>query len=341
MRLVAAPPAAAAAATTFDVPLLDGDHVTDDTGTGFVHTAPGHGADDYDIWMSSSAELQGARHRRRRSPSPSTPTACCTKDAPGFEGKRVIDREGRQGRRQRRRHQGAGRGRRPHRARPPQAPVPALLALEEAGDLPQHAAVVHRHGQARQGRPQERQPDAAPARRQRHRRDRMGAAVGREPHPRHGRRAPRLGRLAPARLGRADHRVPQQGDGRGDPVGQVRQVQGADGPHHAGVRREGRRRVVQRRARRSASSAASSTIRRRLGAGARHPRRVVRFRLDARLHAGGPAALPDAGRRQARARRRQGPRHVPRRLRPAPRLVPVLAAGIAAARAAARPTTSC
>ncbi|MCU0955575.1 MAG: class I tRNA ligase family protein, partial [Hyphomicrobium sp.] len=34
----------------FDVPLLDGDHVTDDTGTGFVHTAPGHGSDDYIIW---------------------------------------------------------------------------------------------------------------------------------------------------------------------------------------------------------------------------------------------------------------------------------------------------
>ena len=27
----------------FDVPLLDGDHVTDEAGTGFVHTAPGHG----------------------------------------------------------------------------------------------------------------------------------------------------------------------------------------------------------------------------------------------------------------------------------------------------------
>ena len=38
----------------FDVPLLDGDHVTDDTGTGFVHTAPGHGADDYQIWMANS-----------------------------------------------------------------------------------------------------------------------------------------------------------------------------------------------------------------------------------------------------------------------------------------------
>ncbi|GGL59621.1 isoleucine--tRNA ligase [Wenxinia marina] len=31
----------------FDVPLLPGDHVTDDAGTGFVHTAPSHGDDDY------------------------------------------------------------------------------------------------------------------------------------------------------------------------------------------------------------------------------------------------------------------------------------------------------
>ncbi|HEY5347699.1 MAG TPA: class I tRNA ligase family protein, partial [Rhizomicrobium sp.] len=31
----------------FDVPLLPGAHVTADTGTGFVHTAPGHGVDDF------------------------------------------------------------------------------------------------------------------------------------------------------------------------------------------------------------------------------------------------------------------------------------------------------
>ncbi|CTQ49857.1 isoleucine--tRNA ligase [Jannaschia donghaensis] len=33
----------------FDVPLLPGEHVTDDAGTGFVHTAPSHGDDDYKI----------------------------------------------------------------------------------------------------------------------------------------------------------------------------------------------------------------------------------------------------------------------------------------------------
>jgi isoleucyl-tRNA synthetase len=35
----------------YDVPMLDGDHVTDDAGTGFVHTAPSHGADDYEVFM--------------------------------------------------------------------------------------------------------------------------------------------------------------------------------------------------------------------------------------------------------------------------------------------------
>jgi isoleucyl-tRNA synthetase len=34
---------------TFDVPLLAGEHVTADTGTGFVHTAPGHGEEDFEL----------------------------------------------------------------------------------------------------------------------------------------------------------------------------------------------------------------------------------------------------------------------------------------------------
>jgi len=37
----------------YRVPLLDGDHVTDEQGTGFVHTAPGHGAEDYVAWMAN------------------------------------------------------------------------------------------------------------------------------------------------------------------------------------------------------------------------------------------------------------------------------------------------
>ncbi len=38
----------------FKVPLLEGEHVTEDTGTGFVHTAPGHGADDFEIWTAKA-----------------------------------------------------------------------------------------------------------------------------------------------------------------------------------------------------------------------------------------------------------------------------------------------
>ena len=32
-------------------PVVCGQHVTTDTGTGIVHTAPGHGMEDYDVWM--------------------------------------------------------------------------------------------------------------------------------------------------------------------------------------------------------------------------------------------------------------------------------------------------
>ncbi|HEY2481080.1 MAG TPA: isoleucine--tRNA ligase [Caulobacteraceae bacterium] len=45
----------------FLVPLLPGDHVTEDAGTGFVHTAPGHGTDDYHLWVRNKAVLERFR----------------------------------------------------------------------------------------------------------------------------------------------------------------------------------------------------------------------------------------------------------------------------------------
>lgn len=42
----------------FPVPLLEGDHVTADAGTGFVHTAPSHGEDDYNVWVSNQKKLE-------------------------------------------------------------------------------------------------------------------------------------------------------------------------------------------------------------------------------------------------------------------------------------------
>jgi len=41
----------------FDVPLFEGEHVTDDAGTGFVHTAPSHGDDDYQIGLKHGLKM--------------------------------------------------------------------------------------------------------------------------------------------------------------------------------------------------------------------------------------------------------------------------------------------
>jgi isoleucyl-tRNA synthetase len=41
----------------FDVPLLPGEHVTTEQGTGFVHTAPGHGAEDFDLGQAHGLEV--------------------------------------------------------------------------------------------------------------------------------------------------------------------------------------------------------------------------------------------------------------------------------------------
>ena len=86
----------------FAVPMLPGDHVTDDAGTGFVHTAPGHGREDFDAWMDAAPEL---RQRGIETAIPFTvdDAGFFTKDAPGFgpgrEGgaARVIDDNGKKG----------------------------------------------------------------------------------------------------------------------------------------------------------------------------------------------------------------------------------------------------
>jgi isoleucyl-tRNA synthetase len=80
----------------FVVPLLDGLHVTDDTGTGFVHTAPGHGRDDYDIWMASGQMLT-ARGIDTRIPYTVDADGFYTEEAPGFSGKRVLTDTGKKG----------------------------------------------------------------------------------------------------------------------------------------------------------------------------------------------------------------------------------------------------
>jgi isoleucyl-tRNA synthetase len=86
----------------FLVPMLAGDHVTDDAGTGFVHTAPGHGREDFDAWMDAAPDL---RKRGIETAIPFTvdDAGFFTRDAPGFgpdrEGgaARVIDDNGKKG----------------------------------------------------------------------------------------------------------------------------------------------------------------------------------------------------------------------------------------------------
>jgi isoleucyl-tRNA synthetase len=80
----------------FDVPLLAGDHVTDDTGTGFVHTAPGHGREDFDVWMANARQLE-ARGINTAIPYTVDENGAFTAQAPGFTGKRVINDKGEKG----------------------------------------------------------------------------------------------------------------------------------------------------------------------------------------------------------------------------------------------------
>ncbi|HEV7260066.1 MAG TPA: isoleucine--tRNA ligase [Bosea sp. (in: a-proteobacteria)] len=80
----------------FDVPLLDGDHVTDDAGTGFVHTAPSHGREDFDVWMAHGRQL-AERGIETRIPYTVDADGRFTKEAPGFEGAQVITDKGDKG----------------------------------------------------------------------------------------------------------------------------------------------------------------------------------------------------------------------------------------------------
>ena len=78
------------------MPLLAGEHVTDDAGTGFVHTAPGHGRE------TSKCGPPFARALEERGINTAIPytvdeNGAFTEAAPGFAGKRVINDKGEKG----------------------------------------------------------------------------------------------------------------------------------------------------------------------------------------------------------------------------------------------------
>ncbi|MDG1006687.1 MAG: class I tRNA ligase family protein, partial [Alphaproteobacteria bacterium] len=71
----------------FDVPVLAGDFVTDETGTGLVHIAPGHGQDDFELGMQHNIDV----------PFTVDEGGVYLDSVPVFAGKRVLDDKGKDG----------------------------------------------------------------------------------------------------------------------------------------------------------------------------------------------------------------------------------------------------
>ena len=106
--------------------------MTLEAGTGAVHTAPGHGADDYNTGVKYGLEIY----------APLDAAGRYNDTVERFAGLQVWEANPKV------EAALAERGRLWHRE-DFHALVPALLALPPSGDLPGHGAVVHRDGGAR------------------------------------------------------------------------------------------------------------------------------------------------------------------------------------------------
>ena len=71
----------------YDVPMLPGDHVTDEAGTGFVHTAPSHGDDDYQLGLRFKLPMTYNVE----------PDGSYRKDLPIFGGEAIVAPDGKDG----------------------------------------------------------------------------------------------------------------------------------------------------------------------------------------------------------------------------------------------------
>ena len=69
-------------------------YVTADTGTGFVHTAPGHGEDDFELMLGTDRDYPGQESRRLQLVQPDGSFA---PNVPSFAGKRILTPEGKDG----------------------------------------------------------------------------------------------------------------------------------------------------------------------------------------------------------------------------------------------------
>jgi isoleucyl-tRNA synthetase len=78
----------------FTVPVLPAAFVTADTGTGFVHNAPGHGEDDFELMLGLDRDYP------RKNPDAFSlvqPDGSYAPDVPVFAGKRILTPEGKDG----------------------------------------------------------------------------------------------------------------------------------------------------------------------------------------------------------------------------------------------------
>ena len=78
----------------FDVPLLAGEHVLADTGTGFVHTAPGHGEDDFELMLKN---FPGYTTKHPEAFNVVGEDGSFNPHVPLFAGKRVLTPQGKDG----------------------------------------------------------------------------------------------------------------------------------------------------------------------------------------------------------------------------------------------------
>ena len=111
------------------MPVIVGDHVTADAGTGAVHTAPGHGLDDYVV---------GSRYGLKVD-NPVGDDGRFYASVPLVGGMSIWQANPLIVETLRSQRQPAG-------AREAPAQLPALLAPQDADHFPRHAAVVYRHG---------------------------------------------------------------------------------------------------------------------------------------------------------------------------------------------------
>lgn len=92
------------------IPMLVGEHVTADAGTGFVHTAPAHGEDDFNVFMANGHKASDIRQIVDAD-------GCYTPDVPRFAGMDIVRTSGKK------------------RGEPGKANNEVIAALAESGNL--------------------------------------------------------------------------------------------------------------------------------------------------------------------------------------------------------------